>query len=426
MTAGDPLRSLRRQLRLVQRHTLVSTLFFEPLRILVQGRQRWRWLLDHWGFYAGGSPRGGIWIHAAAAGEIRVAIAIVRALPETVPVVITTNREGRIVREALGGRAELVTLPFPFAFAVRRFLRHHAPRRLLLIEATDPRILAYLHMARWEIPTALVNGWLSRKWLDDRRDFVPLLDRVQLFGVRGEEDRELLAEIGIPRERITLTGDMKYDMAADPLPELEARLQELAGGRPILIAGSTHPDEEPQVLDAFERLGGGGRAMLIVAPRYSSYHLTEQLLVQRSLDFVRRSRLPASGRPAVVLLDETGELAALYRLSAAAFVGASLSPGGGGHNPLEPARFAVPVAVGPNQANFQFLADLFDRAGAWQRVADAEELARTWSAWLDDPELARQIGRRAADLLESQRGLAMAKTLELLRPFLSLEARGTV
>jgi 3-deoxy-D-manno-octulosonic-acid transferase len=194
-------------------------------------------------------------------------------------------------------------------------------------------------------------------------------------------------------------------------------MRKLAGERPILIAGSTHPDEEPQVLDAFERLGGGDRAMLILAPRLMD-GLSEKLLRQRGLPFVRRSRFPVSGRPAVVLLDRVGELASLYRLAAAAFVGNSLSPMGRGHNPIEPAYFAVPIAVGPNMAHFELHADLFDRAGAWQRVADAGELARVWASWLDAPDLARQMGRRAADLVESQRGLAVFKALELLRPFL--------
>jgi len=70
---------------------------------------------------------------------------------------------------------------------------------------------------------------------------------------------------------------------------------------------------------------------------------------------------------------------------------------------------------------FKLQADLFDRVGAWQRVADAEELARTWKIWLDTPELAGQMGLRAADLVESQQGLATSKTWALLRSFLELE-----
>jgi 3-deoxy-D-manno-octulosonic-acid transferase len=422
----DPLAKLRPQLRGLQREVLLNTFLTEPFRIAFKGRQRLRWLLDHWGLYAAGSPtQGAVWIHAAAEGEMKVAVALIRALPETVPVVVTTNDRGtRLAREILGDRAELAAFPFPFAFAVRRFFRRYSPGQLIIIESADPRPLLYLHMAGRELPTALINGWISKAWVDG---FLPLLDRVHLFGVRGEEHRDQLAQIGIPRERVHLTGEMKFDTTDDPLPEIEARVQELAGGRPILIAGSVDPIETSHVLDAFERLGGGARAMLIVAPRRSGHWaLAERILRERRVDFVRRSRFPVSGRPAVLLLDQVGELAALYRLAAAAFVGESLTPRGAGKNPIEPARFAVPIAIGPNTENLRVYADLFERAGAWQRVADAEELFRAWAAWLDDPELARQMGRRAADLVEAQRGLAMARTLDILRPFLGLDDRAAV
>jgi 3-deoxy-D-manno-octulosonic-acid transferase len=135
-----------------------------------------------------------------------------------------------------------------------------------------------------------------------------------------------------------------------------------------------------------------------------------------------------NGRPAVILLDRIGELASLYPLSSAAFVGRSLvAAGGGGQSPLEAARAAVPIAVGPNMANFQLVADVFDRADAWQRVQDADGLARAWGTWLAQPELARQVGQRAAKLVESHRGLAIAGTVDCLvslRPRVSSHVPG--
>jgi 3-deoxy-D-manno-octulosonic-acid transferase len=343
---------------------------------------------------------------------------LVKALPENLPVVITGYSPGqRIAREALGKRVEVAWLPNFFRFAVRGFLRRYSPRQLILIEATDLRPLVCLRLLRQELPTALVNGWFDEEWLG-ADPFSRLLAGVQVFGVRDGAAGDALAGIGIPRERISVVGEMKVDALAEPLPELEAQLQELAGERPLLVAGSTHIPEEPQVLEAFERLGGGERAMLVLAPRRLQVRSTEKLLRDRGIRCVRRSRFPVSGRPAVVLLDTQGELAAIYRLAAAVFLGFSLLPGGGGHNPIEPACFAVPIAIGHYMANFQALAELFDRAGAWQRVADADELFRAWSAWLDAPDLARQIGRRAADLVESQRGFAISRTLTLLMPWM--------
>jgi 3-deoxy-D-manno-octulosonic-acid transferase len=412
---------LRSWLRKNRRQSLLLTLL-EPFWMLIHRRRQWRRILTLWGLYARRPPQEHVWIHAVGPGQMRVAIALVAALPPEVPVVITSYPPGQqLARRALGDRVALTWLPLFFRFAVRGFLRRYAPRHLVLIEATDLRPLLCLHTVRQELSTALVNGWFDERWLEED-PFLRLLDRIQIFGVRADKDRELLAGTGIPRDRVFLTGDMKLDAMTEPLPELEAQIQDLAGGRPILIAGSTHLPDVPPLLDAFVRLGGGDRALLVIAPREPPmFEATEKLLRERGIEVVRRSRFPVAGRPAAVLLDTEGELASLYRLAAAVFIGNSLAPTGGGHNPIEPARFAVPIAVGPQMANFRLLADLFDRAGAWQRVADAAELARVWGAWLEAPEIARQTGQRAAELVESQRGHAISETLALLRPFLGLD-----
>lgn len=120
--------------------------------------------------------------------------------------------------------------------------------------------------------------------------------------------------------------------------------------------------------------------------------------------------------PDVILLDSLGELAGLYRIAAGAFIGGTLVPRGG-HNPLEPARFGVPVAVGPSMHNFRDMAERFDRAGAWRRVSDAGELAAVWREWIADLDAAREQGGRALRLLDENRG-ALGRTLEMLEPIL--------
>ena len=196
----------------------------------------------------------------------------------------------------------------------------------------------------------------------------------------------------------------------------------------MVVAGSTMAGEEGQVLAAFARAGGGEGALLVLAPRHPERcDEVAALLAARGLPFRRRSALadaPAPGdraaaRPAVLILDTLGELAGLYRHAAAAFIGGTLVPTGG-HNPLEPARFGVPVAAGPSMTNFRDIADRFDRAGAWRRVPDAEELGDVWRHWLDDPAAGRAVGARAADLVAANRG-AVARTLDLLAPLLAPE-----
>jgi 3-deoxy-D-manno-octulosonic-acid transferase len=141
-----------------------------------------------------------------------------------------------------------------------------------------------------------------------------------------------------------------------------------------------------------------------------------RLVVARGLSLARRSEPASAASGDVLLLDSLGELGGLYRLATGAFVGGTLVSRGG-HNPLEPARFGVPVAVGPSMENFREIAAAFDGAGAWQRVGDAAELGAAWESWLDDPATARDLGGRGRALFQANRG-ALERTLELLRPWL--------
>ncbi len=125
----------------------------------------------------------------------------------------------------------------------------------------------------------------------------------------------------------------------------------------------------------------------------------------------------------MVLLDSLGELASLFQRAAAAFIGGTLV-GTGGHNPLEAARYGVPIAVGPSMHNFRDMAERFDAAGAWRRVADGAELGGVWGEWLADPRAARGQGERAAALVVENRG-ALARTLEMLAPILAGIAPGS-
>jgi 3-deoxy-D-manno-octulosonic-acid transferase len=243
----------------------------------------------------------------------------------------------------------------------------------------------------------------------------PLFAGVERFGVQAGQDRDRLAALGIDPARIAVTGNLKYESPAPARkPELEEALRNLAAGRPILLAGSTMTGEEGSVLDAFLAAGGGERALLVLAPRHPErWNEVEALLRSRGIEMIRRSAFPGSpGRPAVVLLDSLGELAGLYRLAAAAFLGGTLVSTGG-HNPLEAARFGVPLAVGPSMENFRDMAAEFDRVRAWRRVEGADELAAAWGEWLDDPAAAREIGGRSRRLLEENRG-ALERTLAML------------
>ena len=374
--------------------------------------------------------QGGAWIHAVSVGEAVVAATLASRLPAALPLLVTTitpTGQER-ARRLLAGRAAVAYLPFDLAPLLERYLRRVRPVVLVLVEGDYWPALLRLCRKRG-VRVAVVNGRVGDRSFG-RLSRAPrlarwLLSGVERFAVQTEEDARRLAALGVDAGRVTVAGNLKYEAAEPaPLPELERRLREVAAGRPILLAGSTMRGEEAVVLDAFARLGGGERALLVMAPRHPErWDEAARLLAASGLASARRSALgpapPAIGqalRPAVVLLDSLGELAALYRLADACFVGGTLG-GSGGHNPLEPARYGTPIAVGPSMENFRDMAAAFDRAGAWRRVDGAASLAAAWGEWLGDPAAAAAAGDRARQLVAQTRG-ALDRTLAVLAPLL--------
>ncbi len=369
-------------------------------------------------------PRAGrpLWIHAVSVGEVGVAATLVRELPEELPLLITTvtpTGQAR-ARARFGERATVAYLPLELAPVVRRFFERHSPRALVLVEG-DLWPLVLREARRRRLPVAVVNGRVGdrsyRRMRRLRPLLGPLLEPVQRFAVQGGGDRRRLEELGVEPERIVETGNLKFDSPEPPpAAAAEALVRRLAAGRPVLVAGSTMAGEEAQVLEAFAAAGGGEAALLVLAPRHPErWSEVGRLLERRGAAAARRSDGHGK-RPQVLLLDSLGELAGLYRLAAGAFIGGTLVPTGG-HNPLEAARFGVPVAVGPSMENFADIAAAFDEAGAWLRVADAAALGTAWRRWLAAPDAAAELGARGRRLVEANRG-ALERTVGLLAPIL--------
>lgn len=373
---------------------------------------------------AGGRP---LWVHAVSVGEAAVAATLVRALPPGPLVVTTITPTGQErARAALRSRPATAVgyLPFDLGPPLGRFLARLDPAALVLVEG-DYWPLALSRARRRGMPVAVVNGRVgdtSFRRMRRLRPFLgPLLGAVDRFAVQSDEDRRRLVALGVAAERVTVTGNLKYDSPPPaPVPELAAALARLAAGRPLLVAGSTMPGEEEAVLAAHRAAGGGPAALLVVAPRHPErWDEVERSLARAGVAAARRSALGGGveDRVDVVLLDSLGELAALYEHAAAAFVGGTLVPTGG-HNPLEPARFGVATAVGPSMENFRQVAADFDRAAAWARVADAAALGETWRRWLAEPAAAREVGERARRRIEAERG-AVERTVAVLAPLLA-------
>jgi 3-deoxy-D-manno-octulosonic-acid transferase len=257
------------------------------------------------------------------------------------------------------------------------------------------------------------------------------LSDATLFLMQSQEDAERLIALGAPGERVRVTGNLKYDLARPDETPLSAWLEtELARSsrRPVVVAGSVLANEEVPVLQAFAGVEREfPRALLILAPRKpEQFDNAAAIVAESGRKLMRRRDLVLNGTGSsglsetgnVLLLDSIGELAGLYRLADAVFVGGSLIPSGG-HNILEPATFGKVPIYGPSMENFREMAEKFVAAGAGIQVMNPEELGAAWLGVLREPERAARMGNSARELVDRNRG-ATERVLEHIESIVAL------
>lgn len=272
------------------------------------------------------------------------------------------------------------------------------------------------------LPVAMVNGRISqrsyRRWRRAPRLIEALLSRFDLCLARGEDDAERLAALGA--RSVVVAGDIKFDAPALPADRRElAELSGLASGRQIWIAASTHEGEELIAARAHKRLAEVfPDALTLIAPRHPERgEAIRQAIEAEGLPVALRSRGERPGKGAAVYICDTiGELGLFYRLAGVVFVGKSFV-GGGGQNPIEPARLACAILHGPKVDNFSDVYAALDAAGGAVEIARPEALGDLLIALFANAAKLRAMARAAGDTVEKRAG-AVERSMRALEPIL--------
>jgi 3-deoxy-D-manno-octulosonic-acid transferase len=242
--------------------------------------------------------------------------------------------------------------------------------------------------------------------------------------MQSQQDADRICALGAPPEKVTVSGNLKYDLELPAPTPLAKWLEEECtrrGRRPLIVAGSVVATEEPLALLVFGVVQGDfPKALLVLAPRKPERFAPAAEFIEEShRKFVRRSELSLPGPGispnvnarhngvpddvTVLLLDSIGELASLYRLADGVFVGGSLVDSGG-HNILEPAAFGKVPVFGPSMENFAAIAARFVESSAAIQVESPEDAGVEMIHLLKDPEKMNRMGGTARQLVESSRG----------------------
>ncbi len=371
-----------------------------------------------------------VWLQAVSVGEVLAMAPLLKRLVADgraeVYLTTTTSTGYALAREKFAGLAVGVGyFPLDWWLFSRRTWRWVQPDLVLLAESELwPEHLA--QAARRKVPVVLVNARLSdrsfRRLSAVRTWAGRLYRKIECVLPSSEQDAERFRALGVPAERLVTTGNLKFDVAIQPLDTWERAMlrRELgfADTQLVILGSSTWPGEELAMLRLLERARRDGIVcQLLLVPRHAERRAEiETLLGTRPLNWHRRSRGQALGQVDVCVADTTGELQKLTQVADVVFVGKSLPPNEGGQTPIEAALLEKPLLFGPAMSNFRAAAASLTACGAALCVSDEVELVDQGLALLRDAKRREQMATAASAWHKANQG-AMERTLREIERF---------
>lgn len=371
-----------------------------------------------------------IWIHAVSLGETLAAIPLIQALQKAYPdaafcITHITPTGRACVENTFGQHIKHCYLPYDTPFAVQAFLNHLQPRIGIIMETECwPNLFAACH--RKNIPLMITNARLSTRSAQRYQWIQPMaqqmLASVTHIAAISEADAKRYIDLGISPDKVTVTGNVKYDLSIPDRIEKTGKDMRAAWGqdRFCWIAASTHPGEEEIILSAHQLLlKKFPSALLVLVPRHPERRAAiEALLKAQCLTYVKRSDhgivIPTTQ---VYLGDTVGELLALYAGADIVFMGGSLMPIGG-HNYAEPALLKKTLLTGPSVFNFSEMSQQLIKNDALIIIQTAETLENTLEFYFQNPEKRLQKGMNAFNVIQANRG-ALSRQLACIQAVLS-------
>ena len=365
------------------------------------------------------SNRPCIWLHAVSVGELNVVARLLTELLDRMPqfeyIISTTTKTGFDLARSKFARHQVFYCPLDFSWSVNTAFDRLRPTLLVLTELEVwPNLI---HVARqYGAKVAVVNGRMSHASWRGYRRFKVLLRHVfralDFVGVQSEEYAERFVDLGVPTDKVLVTGSLKFDGAMiDRNNDATRRLANLAGIQPgdrVFLAGSTQYPEDEMALKTYTQLvQRHPNLKLILVPRHPRrFAEVARVLDQSGQAWQRRSRIERDGldRSArILLIDAVGELGAWWGAAHIAFVGGSMGRRGG-QNMIEPAAYGAAVCFGPNTKNFRQVVQMMISADAAVVIHDDQALTAFVMRCLEDEAYANQLGTRARDLVRQNLG----------------------
>lgn len=366
-----------------------------------------------------------IWIHTSSIGEFLSTLPLIKHLKKKNNIVITlTTKRGRSVAEKNFPDIKYLFFPFDFYPVIRKAIKAINPEVIVMVETELWPNILYI-AKKQKIPVILINGRISPDSYSKYKRFrfftkmvLPLFSAITM---RSEEDAERIVSLGAEREKIIVAGSMKFDLAFDMgkdiSPEQVRNSLGIEKERRVVVFGSIHPAEEESIVEVTEKLlKKFNDITIVIVPRYLDKTDIYNLLQSKGMDYVKRSECPSDKKYSIIVVDTYGELNKFYAICEFAFVGGSLSRGGG-QNPIEPLAFKRPVLYGPYHWDFKEEWRKIKEGGGGIEVSDCKQLYNVSAGLLENQKECKRLGEKGYQTLLENTG-ATFKNLQVLLRFI--------
>lgn len=365
-----------------------------------------------------------IWFHGASVGEINALkpfIVEFRRNHPTDRIVITTmTTTGAKSASSLDGVLVKFS-PLDSPFAVSSFFKHFNPEALIIIDTELwPNMLDIAE--KRQCPVMIINARMQEKNCQKylkHKDLVHDLIGSKLSKVMciSYADKDRFEKIGVPEKNTVVTGNIKYDLKPrEKMFEDSKKIRRKILSNNVFGAISIHDGEEEAIVNAYiEARKSIPDLKMVFVPRHQT--VTDNVcsyLKDKGISFSLKSELKSITlfKADVMVGDTMGEIETYFGLCDLIFMGGSLVDIGG-HNPLEPAYFSLPLLTGPIYRNFEEQFEKLIDTGGCFVAEDEEKLARYIIKLLNDRALLQNTGVMALDVQQQGKG-ALNRTIEQL------------
>lgn len=363
-----------------------------------------------------------IWVHCVSVGEFRAVIVLINALIKIYPnhkilITSTTHTSSKAIIDHYQNQVLHTYFPFDIGFIVKCYIKKIQPDLCLLLETEIwPNLIHTLHKNK--VPILLINARLSQRSFNKYRRFKNLtaqtLKKISLIAAQNQNSAQRFIELGTNKERVMVSGNIKFDQTLSADIALTNSLKNLIGKRKVVVFASTHKGEEKAILNAY--LKKPIDALMIIIPRHPErFNKVFKLAKKNQLSVAKRSDNKLCKDCQILIGDSMGEMMTYFTVADVVFIGGSLIKSGG-HNMLEPAALSKPILFGPHVFNFSEISSALLKQQGAIKVQNANQLLEETTQLLANDKVRKNLGNNANQYFKSQQGAlkTLVKQIEKL------------